>query len=181
MSVKLLTYIDHLQKQNADDLAFYPLTTLAKAVEDRMVITCEDNGDTAGYIWHGPIRSGYDTVIYQACVDYDSRRTYLGWGMVVDLIDMCKVGLATGIRLRTASSSDSNLFWKGIGFYCTKVSPGGVKRNRDINHWRTDVQAPLFTVPEVEPSRKEIDLREYNKLKKEGVKMPSQWSRSHYD
>lgn len=179
--MSLITYIDYLQKKNADDLAFYPLTTLEKAVEENRVLTCEDNGEAAGYIWHGPVRSGHDVVIYQACVDYDSRRRYLGWSMVSKLIAMSKAGAGTGIRLRTASSSDSNLFWESIGFYCTRVTAGGVKRNRDINHWRTDVQEPLFTLPPVEPSQKEIDLRGYQQMKREGVKMPNPWSRSHYE
>ena len=178
--MSLITYIDHLQKQNADDLAFYPLTTLEKAVEEGRILTCEDNGEAAGYIWHGPVRSGHDVVIYQACVDYDSRRRHLGWDMVGDLINMTKAGAGTGIRLRTASSSESNVFWEFIGFYCTRVTPGGVKRNRDINHWRTDVQHPLFTVPPVEPSQKEIDLRGYQRMKREGVEMPNPWSRTHY-
>ena len=177
---KLITYIDYLQKKNADDLAFYPLSALENALDDKAILTCEDNGTTAGYLWHGPIRSGHDTVIYQACVDYDSRRRHLGWGMVGDLITQCRVGFATGIRLRTASSSDSNEFWKGIGFYCTKVSKGGVKRKRDINHWRTDVQTPLFAVDPIVPSNTPIDLRSYQKDKRNGVVMPSPWSRSHY-
>jgi len=100
--------------------------------------------------------------------------------MVRDLINMAKAGAGTGIRLRTASSSESNIFWKFIGFYCTRVTPGGVKRNRDINHWRTDVQEPLFTVPPVEPSQKEIDLRGYQQMKRDGVEMPNPWSRTHY-
>ena len=176
----LITYIDHLQKQNADDLAFYPITTLEKAIEEQKVITCEDNGEPAGYLWHGAVRSGRDTTIYQACVDYDSRRRHLGGGMVRNLIDICSVGGATGIRLRSASSSESNDFWKLIGFYCTNVTSGGVKRQRDINHWRTDIQPTLFTVPPVMPSTKPIDLSSYGKSKRKGIAMPSRWSRRHY-
>jgi hypothetical protein len=176
----LITYIDHLQKQNADDLAFYPITTLEKAIEDHRVITCEDNDETAGYIWHGPVRPGYDTIIYQACVDYDSRRRHLGWDMVGNLIGMCRAGSATGIRLRCASSSESNEFWQLIGFYCTNVKAGGVKRSRDINHWRTDIQPTLFTLPPVVPSTKPIDLSSYGRKKRAGVAMPNPWSRTHY-
>jgi hypothetical protein len=180
LTPKLITYIDHLQKQNADDIAFYPISTLEKALADHRVITCEDNSETAGYIWHGPIRSGYDTVIYQACVDYDSRRRHLGWDMVGDLASMCQAESATGIRLRCASSSESNEFWQLIGFYCTDVRSGGVKRSRDINHWRTDIQPTLFTVPPVTPSTKPINLSEYGRKKRAGVLMPARWSRSHY-
>jgi len=55
-----------------------------------------------------------------------------------------------------------------------------VKRNRDINHWRTDVQQPLFKLPPVVPSQKKIDLRGYQQMKKEGIEMPNPWSRTHY-
>ena len=177
---RLVTYVDYLQRQNADDLAFYPLSTLERALEEDRLLTCEDNGECAGYLWHGPVRVGHDVVIYQACVDYESRRRYLGWGMVGDLISMAKVGGANGIRLRTASSSDSNEFWQGIGFYCTRVSQGGVKRGRQINHWRADVRPSLFTVDPVEPSDVPIDLTNYQQLTKTGTTMPNRWSRVHY-
>jgi ribosomal protein S18 acetylase RimI-like enzyme len=170
-----LKYVDHLQKQNADDLAFYPLTTLEKAIEERRLLSCEDNGECAGYLWHGPARVGRDVVIYQACVDYESRRRYLGYGMVSELLELAKASGSLGVRLRTASSSESNEFWEGIGFYCTNVTQGGVKRGRKINHWRTDVQKPLFVVPPVMPSNVPIDLKRYQSLKWQGVEMPSGW------
>jgi hypothetical protein len=174
----LVTYIDHLQKQNADDLAFYPLSTLEKAIEQRRIITTEDNGEPAGYIWHGPIRSGFDTIIYQACVDYDSRRRHLGWEMVNRLLNISMS--ATGIRLRCASSSDANAFWRLIGFYCTNVTTGGVKRQRDINYWRTDIQPTLFTLPSVQPSDEAIDESSWRRMRRDGLVMPSRWSRGHY-
>jgi hypothetical protein len=175
-----MKYIDHLQHKNADDLAFYPLTTLEKAYEENRIIVCKDNAEFAGYIWHGPARVGEDIVIYQACVDYESRRRHLGWGMVKGLIEIAKAGGGRGIRLRCASSSQSNEFWKLIGFYCTRVTKGGVKRSREINHWRTDIQTPLFTVDEVEPSSVAIDLKSYQRDKKSGVEMANRFSRNHY-
>ena len=177
---ELATYIDHLQKQNANDLSFYPLTTLQAAIESGRVLTCEDNGEPAGYIWHGPVRPGTDVIIYQACVDYETRRRHLGFGMVGQLVSLCKAAHSKGIRLRCASSSDSNEFWQQIGFYCTKVTEGGIKRARQINHWRTDVQTPLFTVDAVEPSAKLINLKEYNQMKRDGVEMPNRWAWNHY-
>ena len=177
----IVTYIDYLQKQNADDLAFYPLTALEKAIEDNSIITCTDNDDPAGYIWHGPCVSGKDTVIYQACVDYDSRRRHLGWEMVKELINMCNTSGATGIRLRCASSSESNEFWRLIGFYCTKISASGTRRRREINHWRTDIQTPLFTVEHIEPSSAPIDDALYHKnYRTKTQKLPSKFSRTHY-
>ena len=176
----IVSYIDHLQKQNAEDLAFYPITTLEKALDAGQVITCQDNDEVAGYLWHGAVSPSKDIHIFQACVDYDSRKRHLGWGMVAQLIEIAKSVNATGIRLRCASSSDSNIFWSMIGFYCTNVTKGGVKRQRDINHWRTDIQVPLLTLDPIEPSTKKTDLSSYNEAKRNGIVMPDRWSRTHY-
>lgn len=175
-----LTYIDKLQRANADDLAFYPLTTLGKALEERHVISCEDNGDPAGYLWFGALRGGSDVTIYQAAVDYDSRRRHLGFGMVRELSDLALASGCTGIRLKCASSADSNEFWQAAGFYCTRVQPGGIKRGRDLNCYRTDLQAGLLVIPGVVPSERPIDLTAYNAQKRDGIVMPSRFSRSHY-
>jgi len=176
------SYLDKLMRANADDLAFYPLTTLARALEDGHVIGCDDNGEPAGYLWFGAVRGGYDVVIYQAAVDYDSRRRHLGYGMVRSLLDLARAGGATGIKLKCASSAESNEFWRGIGFVCSSVKPGGIKRGRDINVWRAEIAVGLWT-PEsfaVEPSDRPIDLRAYQALVRSKVKMPSRFSRNHY-
>jgi ribosomal protein S18 acetylase RimI-like enzyme len=180
--VSLLTvnYVDKLQRANADDLAFYPLTTLAKALEDGHVIACEDNGQPAGYLWFGATVGGRDLIVYQACVDYDSRRRHLGFGMVAELVSIAVAAGCTGIRLKCASSAESNEFWRVAGFQCTRVTPGGVKRGRDINWYRTEITRGLFTFEDVPASERPIDLTEYQRLKREATKMPSRFSRSHY-
>ncbi len=176
----LLHYVDKLQRANADDLAFYPLTTLEKAIEDHHVVFCTDNDEAAGYLWFGALRGGYDVIIYQACVDYDTRRRHLGYGMVANLVTLAQGAGCTGIRLKCASSSESNDFWQSAGFYCTNVSDGGRKRGRQLNHYRTDTATPLFTMPAVDPSDAPINLTEYNKAKRAKEKMPSRFSRNHY-
>lgn len=173
-------YIDKLQRQNADDLAFYPLTTLERALEDKQIIFCRENDEPAGYLWFGSMRGGRDVIIYQACVDYDARRRHLGFGMVADLLAMAREAACTGVRLKCASSAESNEFWQAIGFYCTRVARGGVKRGRDINYYRTDLAQTLFTLPPVMPSERPIDLTAYNRAKQQGVAMPSRFSRNHY-
>lgn len=175
-----VSYVDKLQRANVDDLAFYPLTTLAKALEDGHVIACEENGDPAGYLWFGATVGGKDLIVYQAAVDYDSRRRHLGFGMVAELVAIGNAAGCTGIRLKCASSAESNAFWIAAGFHCTRVTPGGIKRGRDINWYRADLQPGLFTLPAVAPSERPIDLTEYQRLKREAVKMPSRFSRSHY-
>jgi len=177
-----LPYIDKLQRANADDLAFYPLTTLAAALENGHVVSCEDNGEPAGYLWFGALRGGRDVTIYQAAVDYDLRRRHLGFGMVGELTRLAVAAGSSGIRLKCASSAGSNEFWRAAGFYCTAVQPGGIKRGRDLNCYRSDIHAGLWTAAEmtVEASSRPIDLTEYQRMKREGVKMPSRFSRSHY-
>jgi hypothetical protein len=175
-----VSYLDKLMRANADDLAFYPITTLAKALEDGHVIACEDNGEPAGYLWFGATVGGKDLIVYQAAVDYDSRRRHLGFGMVAELVAIGTAAHCTGIRLKCASSAESNEFWRAAGFICTRVTPGGIKRGRDINWYRTDLQPGLFIFPEVDASDRPIDLTTYQRLKRESVKMPSRFSRSHY-
>lgn len=175
-----LTFIDHLQRVNADDLAFYPLETLRKALETGHVISCEDNGQPAGYLWFGALRGGYDVTIYQAAVDYSARRRHLGFGMVAELTAVARAAGCSGIRLKCASSAESNEFWVAAGFYCTRVQPGGIKRGRDLNCYRTDLADTLFALPPVTPSSRPIDLSAYNRAKREGAPMPSRFSRSHY-
>jgi hypothetical protein len=175
-----ITYLDKLQRENADDLAFYPLTSLRTALEAGQVLAAEENGEPAGYLWHGVVRGGYDVTVFQACIDYDARRQHLGFGLVAQLLVVATAGGATGIRLKCASSAASNVFWLAAGFHCTRVQPGGIKRGRDLNCYRTDIQPGLFVLPAVTPSDRPIDLTEYNRLKKAGAIMPSRFSRSHY-
>lgn len=175
-----VAYIDKLQKSNADDLAFYPLRTLEDALLSGHIISAVENDEPAGYLWFGAVRPQHDVVIYQACIDYDARRRHLGFSMVADLIRIATAGHSTGIRLRCASSSESNDFWKAIGFHCTNVLTGGVKRRRELNCWRTDLVPHLFQLPTVEPSTSPIYLDACNAAKRAGEAMPNRFSRSHY-
>lgn len=175
-----LSYIDSLQRKNADDLAFYPLATLEKALQSGHVSLARQNGEPCGYLWFGAVRGGYPITIYQACIDYDARRREHGWSLVRDLMALGVAGGATAIRLKCASSAESNEFWKLIGFKCVNVSRGGRKRGRDLNHWWTPLTVPLFLTDEIAPSAAPIDLTAYNKAKREGVVMPSRFSRTHY-
>jgi hypothetical protein len=179
-SVLSLPYIDKLQRANALELAFYPMVALQTALDDGRILGAEENGEPAGYLWHGPIRGGRDVFIYQACIDYDARRRTLGFGMVRALIAKAEATHATGIRLRCASSSDSNEFWRAIGFYCTAVVPGGKSRLRDLNLWRTDLTPSLFRLT-VEPSAKVMDRAAYMRSLADGTNiLPSRFARKHY-
>ena len=176
----ILSYIDKLQKANADDLAFYPLATLEKAIDAGQVLLAYENGEPCGYLWFGAVRMGMPVTIYQACIDYEARRRTHGHAVVARLVTMAQARGAVSIRLKCASSADSNAFWQEIGFTCTRVTQGGVKRGRQLNHWYSPISAALWTPLAVEPSTLPIDLRPYQAMKRAGVEMQSRFSRTHY-
>ena len=178
--MRVLSYIDKLQKANADDLAFYPLSTLDKALEANQVLLAYENGEPCGYLWFGAVRMGMPVTIYQACIDYEVRRQAHGHAAVQQLIELGKARGAVAIRLKCASSANSNAFWQAIGFVCTRVSQGGVKRGRLLNHWYAPISASLWVPDAVTPSTLPIDLTAYQKLKREGAVMNSRFSRTHY-
>lgn len=173
-----VSYIDHLQRQSAEDLSFYPTAALEKALSDNHIISASENGEPAGYLWFGAVRTNLDITIYQAAIDYDLRRMHLGVGMVKQLEGIANVAKCSGIRLKCASSAMSNYFWQSVGFYCTAVHAGGIKRQRDINEYRKDFVPTQY--PVVSPSTKQTDMRAYNQMKQQGVAMPSRFSRVHY-
>jgi ribosomal protein S18 acetylase RimI-like enzyme len=181
-----IKYIDKLQRANADDLAFYPISALQKALDSKHIIAVEENGDPAGYLWYGAIREGKDVSIFQACVDYDLRRQHLGFEMLKELVSIARAGKCTGIKLTCASSAQSNMFWQTAGFYCYQVKPGGIKRGRDLNYYRTDLIENLYKPEIVIPSEKPINESAYHKQRRERLKlkkendMPSRFSRTHY-
>lgn len=175
-----LTYLDHLQKANKEYLAFYPLDRLERELTAGHIITCQENGEPAGYLWHGSVQHGRDVTIHQACVDYGARRRHLGFGMVRDLITLARAGGGTGLRLRCRSSIEANEFWQAIGFYCVNVTAGGIRRGAMLNHYRMDLAAPLFVVETIAPSSQANDQREYRALRAAGVAMRSRFGRGAY-
>lgn len=174
-----IAYVDHLQRLNAEDLAFYPRESIRKAMESNHILHVTENDEPAGYLWFGTLWKGDDTIIYQACIDYELRRQHLGFSLVRRLVDIVKAAGGSGIRLRCGSSSLSNEFWKAAGFYCMAVEPGGLKRQRDLNVWRTDLNDRTGQLAVV-PSTKQPDLRGYQNAKNAGMEFPSRFDRSHY-
>jgi len=149
-----LTYIDSLQKKNSEDLAFYPKQVFEREVENFRVILAKVNAEPAGYIYHGAL--GPACKIHQACIQYDLRGQLYGAGLVRHLLQIADLSNVLSVTLRCGSDIAANDFWKAMGFYCEAVTQGGVRRMRDINCWRYDLQQPLFTI-QGEPSRKKKD------------------------
>ena len=170
-----LTYVDFLQRRNAEDLSFYPLSVLEREMGPRRVLLAEVNGEPAGYLYHGSLSSP-TLRIHQACIQYDLRGYLYGAALVRWLAD---VGTASGsqeIALRCGSDIAANGFWRAMGFECVAVTQGGARRMRDINAWRLPLADQLFAIT-VPPSAREKSASAWAKARKQGISLGSQFKR----
>jgi hypothetical protein len=170
-TLKDLVYVDSLQKKNAEELSFYPSAVFEREIENHRIVMAFINNDPVGYLYHGAL--GNRVKIHQACIQYDARGYLYGSQLVRWLVDMCKAANSLSITLRCGSDISANGFWKAMGFYCQSVTPGGVRRMRDINEWRKDLHPQLFTQV-CEPSDKSQDASLWRKRK---VNLGSQFLR----
>tara|TARA_R100000655_G_scaffold107647_1_gene158362 strand:+ start:73 stop:690 length:618 start_codon:yes stop_codon:yes gene_type:complete len=164
-----LTYIDHLQKKNSNDLSFYPGVVFEREVDKERILLALVNKQHAGYLYHGKMAMDCALRIHQACIEYDLRGNWYGAGLVKFLEDLGKINHIGSISLRCGSDISANRFWELMGFSCIDIQPGGVSRMRDINVWYKQIIEDLFgSKPSVvlEPSTKKKDMSIWRKKKK---------------
>jgi hypothetical protein len=140
----LVAFVDSLQRQAVDQVAFYPRSALQGAIDRDEVRVAFENGEPCGYLWHGPMRPGRDAVIYQAVIHYDLRRRLHGARLVVDVADRADKAGCAGIRCRCRSDVEANDFWYFLGFRVVSVQPGGKRRGAEINVWRRPILDGLW-------------------------------------
>jgi len=156
-SLRDLIFVDHLQKRNAEELAFYPKQVFEREIENERILLALVNNEPAGYLYHGAQRTSGFTKIHQACIEYDLRGNWYGAALCKLLEESgILLGIA-GIQLRCGSDIAANRFWKLMGFKCVDVQPGGVRRMRDINVWMKELASSLFPYDFVDPSDKKKD------------------------
>lgn len=155
-----LTYIDSLQRKNAEELSFYPSAVFEREIANQRIVLARINNDPVGYLYHGAL--GGRVKIHQACIQYDARGFLYGSELVRWLVNMCNAANSMAITLRCGSDISANGFWRAMGFYCQSVTPGGARRMRDINEWRIDLQPQLF-MQTCEPSQKAQDASIWRK------------------
>ena len=151
---KDILYIDSLQRKNAEELAFYPTQVFEREVENFRILLANVNGEPAGYLYHGAF--GVTCKVHQACIEYDLRGQLYGSLLIRHLISICNAASVSSITLRCGSDIEANKFWKTMGFHCEAITLGGVRRMRDINCWRLDLQPAMFSSP-IPPSTKKKD------------------------
>ena len=154
---KDLSFVDHLQKKNAEDLSFYPMGVFEREVELDRILLALVNNEHAGYLYHGSIRLDHPLKIHQACITYDLRGNWYGAGLCQFLEDLASIGRSKLISLRCGSDIAANTFWKNMGYDCVQISQGGVRRMRDINVWQKLLGDDLFGFESIVPSTKKKD------------------------
>lgn len=155
-----IVYIDALQRKNAENLAFYPVSVFEREIAASRVLLCGIYSDPCGYLWHGAL--GKKAAIHQACIQYDVRGMLYGAHMVGSFIAICRSANVMDIGLRCGSDIEANHFWRRLGFLCIGVTKGGARRMRDINHWHLSLQPRMFDVA-IQASDKKKTSAAWNK------------------
>ena len=138
-----------MQRKNAEVLSFCPTQVFERELANERIHIAWFNNEPCGYIYHGAF--GQKLKIHQACIQYDLRGKLYGAALIGDLLNRLDGMNVASIHLNCGSDIEANSFWRHMGFYCEQVRAGGVRRMRDINCWRYDLQQPLFAI-EVDPS-----------------------------
>ena len=152
-----IKFVDHLQKKNAEELSFYPVGVFEREIESQRILIALVNAEPAGYLYHGAIKLDYPLKIYQACIQYDLRGNWYGAGLCKFLEDLAVIGGSRLISLRCGSDIAANTFWQNMEYECVLITPGGIRRMRDINVWQKALSADLFGFTAIEPSTKKKD------------------------
>lgn len=161
-----LVYIDSLQRKNAETLSFYPRSALEREIGKHRIVLALVNNEPAGYLYHGAIAGGSPLRIHQACIQYDLRGSLYGAALVNWLKALAGIARCLSITLRCASDIEANGFWKKMGFQCVSITPGGVRRMRDINNWCLSLEPVLFPLPDLAPSTRVADASLWRRTSK---------------
>ena len=163
----LLTYIDSLQKKNAEQLSFYPKQVFEREQKNGRLYLGMLNGEPCGYIYVGA--AGGDVKCHQVCIQYDARRKLYGAMLVMALENYANQSMSSSITLRCGFDLEANKFWKELGYNCIAVKQGGVRRMRKINVWRKYLQPQLFKTEWVEPAEGKTNSTIWRKHKETGI------------
>ena len=163
----MLTYIDMLQKKNAEALSFYPKVVFEREKENGRLFLGLLNGVPCGYIYMGA--GGGDVKCHQVCIEYDARRKLYGSMLTIAMEDYAKKHQSNSVTLRCGFDLDANKFWKENGYNVIKIVDGGIRRMRKINVWRKYLKPQLFEDVYLEPSVGKTNASIWRKHKETGI------------
>ena len=164
----MITYIDSLQRKNAEALSFYPRQVFEREQSKGRLFLGMLNGEPCGYLYVGA-PTWKDVRCHQVCIQYDARRRLYGAAIVAVMEQYATEAGATAIVLRCGFDLDANDFWKSLGYVCVAHNLGGVRRMRTINVWRRQLRAELFETLAIEPAAGIVDASLWRKNKQTGL------------
>jgi len=164
----MITYIDSLQRKNAEALSFYPRQVFEREQSKGRLFLGMLNGEPCGYLYVGA-PTWKDVRCHQVCIQYDARRRLYGAAIVAVMEQYATEAGATAIVLRCGFDLDANDFWKSLGYVCVARNLGGVRRMRTINVWRKQLRAELFETLAIEPAAGIVDASLWRKNKQTGL------------
>lgn len=165
---EMLSYIDALQKKNAEALSFYPKQVFEREIEKGRLFLGLLNGEPCGYLYAGA-QNEKDVKLHQVCIQYDARRRLYGAMIAAVMEQYATDGHATSITLRCGFDLDANQFWSSMGYKCIQHQTGGVRRMRTINIWRKWLRMELFETLSIEPAIGKTDASLWRKHKQTGI------------
>lgn len=126
-------YVVDLARKNSDALSFIPSPRLEEYDRNGQILVAFENDEPCGFLVFG---NGAETMrVYQACIQYDSRRRENGLGLVARLIEAANRKGCQEIALWCADDLESNVFWRIAGFTFAGQRVGGRARGRLHNRW----------------------------------------------
>ncbi len=164
----LISYVDGLQRKNAEALSFYPKCVFERESEKGRIFLGLLNNEPCGYIYIGSGMGG-TLRCHQVCIQYDARRRLYGAMLVVAMEDEAKELSSDRVVLRCGFDLEANKFWSELGYRCINIVDGGIRGNRKINVWEKFLTTPLFEVIGVEPAKGKTDATIWRKNKQLGV------------
>ena len=163
----LITYVDGLQRKNAEALSFYPRCTFERESAKGRVFLGLLNGEPCGYMYVGAGKDG-NLRCHQVCIQYDARRRLYGASLVVAMEDYAKTLGCSLVTLRCGFDLEANEFWRSLGYSCTSTVDGGIRRLRKINIWQKSLDGELQLIA-IEPATGKTDASLWRKHKTTGL------------
>lgn len=163
----MLTYVDNLQRKNAEALSFYPTQVFERESSKERIYLALLNGEPCGYIYRGALKG--DVRCHQVCIQYDARRRMYGAALAACLESDALDAKCNGIVLRCGFDLDANEFWASLGYGVVRIDAGGVRRMRQINVWRKPLQPQLFEDIHLEPAVGKTNSTLWRKNKQTGI------------
>lgn len=154
-------YVVDLARKNAEALSFIPAPRLEQYSQNGQILVAFENDEPCGFLVLG---NGAETMrVYQACIQYDSRRREHGLALVRRLVAKATQKGCQSISLWCADDLESNEFWRAAGFTFAGQRTGGRSRGRLHNRWMMSLGGVLPSADSVAPAFVDRAPRKYRK------------------